>query len=260
MQWTVGTWEPVADETPGVFRAVCEPDAVNVGLVVGEHGHLVIDTGSSPKQGRAIRDAALTHAGVPLAAVAITHAHHDHVGGLAAFDDVPSLGHRSVPGLTRPLALAATVDLGGVHCEVVHFGAGHTGGDAVVVVPERRVVFAGDLLEESGPPQFDADTATRSWPTSLDGVLGMLRPGTRIVPGHGAVMDRQRAFLQRAEIAAVWAEAEHQLGRGVLADAALDAGNWPWERDVMEPILPLVYAELASIGKTPGRRLPVLGL
>ena len=55
MTFSLSEFEPVADR---VYRAVAEPEAVNLGLVVGTTGALVVDTGSSPAQGRALREAA----------------------------------------------------------------------------------------------------------------------------------------------------------------------------------------------------------
>ena len=47
--------------------AVAQPEAVNIGLVVGTTGALLVDTGSSPRQGADIRAAAQAVAGdVPL--------------------------------------------------------------------------------------------------------------------------------------------------------------------------------------------------
>lgn len=60
MEYSLGPFVPVADR---VHVAVAEPEGVNVGLVVGSTGALLVDTGSSPEQGRAIRAAAEAVAG-----------------------------------------------------------------------------------------------------------------------------------------------------------------------------------------------------
>ena len=54
MEFSLSEFEPVGDR---VHVAVAEPEGVNVGLVVGSTGALLVDTGSSPEQGRAIRQA-----------------------------------------------------------------------------------------------------------------------------------------------------------------------------------------------------------
>lgn len=56
------------------------PGRVNVGVVVGASGAVVIDTGGDRDYGRAIRRA-LEGRGVRLAAILNTHSHADHYGG-----------------------------------------------------------------------------------------------------------------------------------------------------------------------------------
>jgi hypothetical protein len=45
----LGPWREVRS---GVYVAVAEPESVNVGLIVGSQRTLLVDTGSSPDQGR----------------------------------------------------------------------------------------------------------------------------------------------------------------------------------------------------------------
>jgi len=286
----VRSLSPFAELADGVHVAVAEPASVNIGLVVGSRAALLVDTGSHPDQGREVRAAAQAGAGgVPLAHVVVTHAHYDHLYGLAAFADLATWGHRGLApaaaadlareasgpgedptpgelGLTasdvalpsRTFGLAATVDLGDCQAELVHFGRGHTDHDVVVIVPGRGVVFAGDLLESAGPPSAGPDSWPAEWPRTLDGTLGTLRAHTRIVPGHGGALDRAGAFIQRAELAFVAAKAEQLYGRGVPAGGVWDAADdWPWGREAVESFVTRSYARLAQAGRRPGRNLPL---
>lgn len=284
MQFSLSEFSPVADR---VHRAVAEPESVNIGLVVGTTGALVVDTGSSPAQGRAIREAAQAVAGdVPLTHVVVTHAHYDHLFGLAAFADLTTLGHRDLarvlqtgrppaaqleslgisdadviaPG--RTFGLATTIDLGDCHVEVVHFGRGHTDHDVVVLVPGRGVVFAGDLLESSAPPACGDDAWPADWPATLDGTLGTLRRGAVVVPGHGDPMGREDAFMQRAEIA--WHNDKaleiHDAGTDP-AQAWSEEGEWPWPREQTGQFLGVATRRLVESGRPRARKrtLPLLG-
>jgi glyoxylase-like metal-dependent hydrolase (beta-lactamase superfamily II) len=221
-EFALGAWQELR---PGIFRAVAEPEAVNLGLVVGTEAALLVDTGSSPEQGRAIRESVATVTDRPLVAVVVTHWHYDHAFGLTAFADVDSVGHESVPGrlaspeaateaarlgvaaqdLTGPsreLVVATAFDLGDRRVEVAHLGNGHTDGDLVVVVPDAEVVFAGDLIESAGPPSFGPDSVPDEWAGTLDGLVGLMTERTLAVPGHGDPVDRAFVFSQRGEIAA----------------------------------------------------------
>ena len=76
------------------------------------------------------------------------------------------------------------IDLGGITVLIEH-ETGHTPTDLVVRVPERDLVFTGDLLfEKSYPVAFDCDMI--SWRKALDRLAGYGR-GTQFVPGHGPV-------------------------------------------------------------------------
>ena len=276
MPESLTSFEPVADR---VFVAVAEPAGVNIGLVVGTTGALVIDTGSSPEQGRAILDAARAVAGaVEITHVVVTHRHWDHLYGLAAFEGVASYGHvgladdvdadpgrdvtlaehgLSREGLVLPtttFTLAAAISLGDCHAELVHFGKGHTASDVVVIVPERAVVFAGDLLEESAHPSVGPDSHLKTWPATLDGTLGTLRPDSVIIPGHGKAIDRMAAFMQRAELHWLHERITGLFTSGVpLSTAYGAADDWPWDAETIKGLLPHVYASLAASGLVPRR-------
>ncbi|MFZ1410654.1 MAG: MBL fold metallo-hydrolase [Micropruina sp.] len=271
---------PFVELRPGVFRAIAEPEAVTIGLVVGSQGALVVDTGSSIAQGAAIRAAVETVAGVPVIAAVVTHGHWDHVYGLAAFADLPTYGHESVAEAlrirpldlpddvsvemeslvapNRPFSLAKALDLGEQRVELVHFGRGHTAGDVVVIVPGADVIFAGDLLEEANPPSFGPDCHLRDWPAAIDGILGLLGEATLVVPGHGEPGDRVFAFTQRAEISALYGQVEYLIGQGIKEADAYPAGEWPFDEATVRAALPLAYAQLAAQGKVPRTKLTLL--
>ena len=221
-EFALGPWQELV---PGIYRAVAQPESVNLGLVVGTESSLLVDTGSSPAQGRTIRDSVAMVTDRPLVVVALTHWHFDHAFGLAAFADVVTVAHESVPGrlrspeaaaeagrlgiaaeaLGRPsreLVVATAFDLGSRRVEVAHLGRGHTDGDLVVVVPDADVVFAGDLIESAGPPSFGQDAVSDEWAGTLDGLVGLMTERTVAVPGHGDPVNREFVFSQRGEVAA----------------------------------------------------------
>ena len=272
---SLGPWREVAD---GVWVAVAEPDTVNLGLVVGETGALLVDTGSSPRQGRAVRAAVAALTDRPLVAVVVTHAHDDHVFGLAAFDDVRTIGHESVAdwlagpdaaghaaehgvavaelvGPNAPLVVAAAVDLGGRRVEVAHLGRGHTASDLVVVVPDADLVFAGDLVESAGPPAFGPDSFLHEWAVSLDGLIGLMTKDTRAVPGHGEPVDREFVYEARGRVASVSGELRRLAEEGVAVADVAARGQWPYPVEALAPGLPVAYAQLGPV--TPRRRLPL---
>ncbi len=285
MRFEQGPWRELAE---GVHVCECLPEGVSVGLVVGSDGCVLVDTGSSPTQGRAIRESVAALTPVPLVAVVVTHAHYDHAFGIAAFDDVAVYGHASLAGTlrgeksraeatrlgldpadlavpNRPLTLMAAQDLGAAPgggrrwVEVSYVGPAHTGGDLVVLVPDAKVLFAGDLVEESAPPSVGPDASLAGWAKALDQVIGLLRADSVVVPGHGAPLDRMDVLEQRHALGATWAQCEWLREQGVAeGDAyAHPELSWPYTREWADGAIAKAYAELAVIEPRPVRRLPI---
>lgn len=150
---------------------------------------------------------------------------------------------------------AAVIDLGDRQVELVHLGRGHTGGDLVVRVPDADVVLAGDLLEESAPPAYGDDSFPLEWAPTLDLVLTLVAPGTVVVPGHGAVVDRGFVEQQCDDIRAVGEGIRALLHAGAAVDDVVRRGTWPFPDDV---VAAAVRAALLTSPQA-RRRLPMAG-
>ncbi len=110
-----------------------------------------------------------------------------------------------------------TVKLGHRDAEIRFLGRGNTAGDAVVYVPDAKVLVTGDLLVHPYPYAFGSFLS--EWITTL-GQLAALG-ATTIVPGHG-VVERDRAYLDQVVemFGVVQSEARVRVGRGqTLEDA-----------------------------------------
>jgi glyoxylase-like metal-dependent hydrolase (beta-lactamase superfamily II) len=228
-------WEQLAH---GVARRRLPHLDVTIGLVVGADGVLLIDTGSTLREGGELREQARALTGREITHVVLTHGHFDHVFGAAAFPGAQVYGERSLAeyllrerdamrreavrlgtdpqeaagaaaALVRPshpVDGELALDLGDRPVRLVHPGRGHTAHDLVVVVPggtaaEPAVVFCGDLVEESGAPQAGEDAVPAAWPATLDALLALGGETARYVPGHGAVVDARFLRAQRDGLA-----------------------------------------------------------
>ena len=222
-------WESLTDS---VHRCRLPFLDVTVGLVQGSSGTLLVDTGTTLTEAHAIYDDVCMIAGCGVTHVVLTHKHFDHVLGSGGFpdaqifcapevldylttdiaqlrDDARSYGadateiDHAIAALRAPQHAVddAVVDLGNREVAIARPGGGHTDADLVVSVPgaagERTVVFAGDLIEESGDPAIDADSDLTAWPDTLDRLLAIGGPGAIYVPGHGSVVDAE--FIRRQQ-------------------------------------------------------------
>ncbi|GGO80748.1 MBL fold hydrolase [Wenjunlia tyrosinilytica] len=206
-----------------------------VGVVTGENGLLVVDTGGSLEEGAELAASLTGATGRAATDVVITHAHWDHCFGTLAFAGAEVFGAQGLaarldgeelardavrygaePARAREAAAALVapsrlvdgeyeLDLGGRVVRLLHPGGAHTDHDLAVVVPvpgERTIVFCGDLVEESGPPQAGPDAVPEGWPAALDRLLAAGGDGALYVPGHGAVVDAGFVRDQRNALAA----------------------------------------------------------
>ena len=267
---------------------------VNVTLVGGDRGLLVVDTHASDLAARAVVDDVRRLGAGDVVGVVNTHEHFDHTFGngtfRAAYGDLPIHAHEVAASRTvsagerikglydadpedphrdevqateivaadRTFSSAVSLDLGDRAVELVHPGRGHTGGDLVLRVPDADVLLAGDLVEESmarnGVPGFGDDCYPLEWPHSLDIVLSLSTSSTVVVPGHGAPVDREFVEEQRNAIGIVAQTIRDLAARGVSVADALEAAEWPYPREELAAAVRRGYAHLSRSEK----RLPLV--
>ena len=192
----------------------------------------------------------------PIIFVLNTHYHGDHMGGnerfvnagatVIAHDNVRTrlanqTGDQAVPNAALPVITfseTATFYWNGQKISVMHLPNAHTDGDAMVYFHEANVLHTGDLLFAGRWPYIDLDAGG-----SFDGLMAALQEvsnladeNTKIVPGHGPVIDEsgliENATVLREARALVRAEMMKGHGRdAVIANDPLAAynGEYAWQ-------------------------------
>jgi quinoprotein relay system zinc metallohydrolase 2 len=188
-------------------------DIANLGFVVGEKCVAVIDTGSTPALGAALRAAVAAATSRPVCYVVNTHVHPDHVLGNAAFvpDRPQFVGHAKLAAalaakgptylatLQRTVGVAAQdvplvpptvavgkeqrLDLGGRMLVVRAWPTAHTDNDVTVWDEQTRTLWTGDLVFVARMPSLDG--SLRGWLQVLPELAAV--PAAQVVPGHGPV-------------------------------------------------------------------------
>jgi cyclase len=202
----------VVEVADGVFAYV-QPDGSwwlnNTGFVAGGGVVIAVDTCATEARTRAYLEAVEARVGAPPAVLVNTHHHGDHTNGNCLLLGATIVGHEDcrrlilesgipdVAGIWEPVewgelspappfvTFGDRLDLhaGEVLVELHHFGmAAHTTNDVIAWLPERRVLFSGDLLFNGGTPFVLMGSVAGSI-AALDR-LAELDPEV-IVPGHG---------------------------------------------------------------------------
>jgi glyoxylase-like metal-dependent hydrolase (beta-lactamase superfamily II) len=234
---------------------------LNIGLVVGADGALVVDTRATTEQAEELREHIREVTDQPVKWVVNTHAHFDHVAGNSVFGDATVYLHENaaaeenLSGTT--FSVAKVIDLGDRRVELLRLGNAHTSGDTVVAVPDVDVFFAGDLVEESAPPSYGEDSFPLEWPDTLGRVLGLLSETAKVVPGHGAVVDAEFVRTQADDLGTVANTISGLHHAGTSLDKALEhTDDWPWPLEKLQDAIKRGYEALG----TPQRpTLPLLG-
>lgn len=226
----------------------------NIGLVVTTAGAVLIDSGSSYQVAAKIHEAVRKVTTQPLKLV-INSGDQDHrwlgngyFAGLgietlahaAAQADMQAHAGEHMEGLkvlkerldgTRPTlpsrfvkAQDSTIDMGGTVIELKHRQGGHTPGDTLVWLPQKNVLFSGDLVYVDRVLGLHPVSRTKTWLDSF-AVIEQIKPQT-IVPGHGNVTNLATAQAQTRDLLlALRAHMKQAVDDGVDISAAVKSFN-----------------------------------
>jgi cyclase len=213
----------------------------------------------------------------PVRTLINTHHHVDHTMGNALFPEAQIVAHanarreqervgKGVLGLLRtriPLLVAETeaielrlpdltfdgeftLHVGDRELRLLHFGPAHTIGDALVVLPRERVLFAGDLaFSYVTPLAFEGHIG--GWIERCEQIEAM--DFETLVPGHGPVggkadLREMRGYLQ---LVRDQARAAFDAGRSPeKAARGIDLGeyaSWPEAADRLALNVRRLYQE-----------------
>jgi cyclase len=250
----------------------------NYGIVEGPRTMLAIDAGGAPQHARNFL-AAARPLGKPFDRVVITHEHPDHSTGLPVFPDgievisqeetraqLVKMGTPATPAYwkTNPAwgrpddvnrIVLPTVTFrermslyyGDLRVDLVWPGLAHTSGDALIHVPDRRVLFLGDI-GFFGVTPLNGSGFIQDWIKVCDALIA--DPANEImVPGHGPVGGRQDLQEMRDYLALLLDAGRKGIAAGISAGRAaaeLDLGKYAtWtDADRVANNMARLYSEL----------------
>jgi glyoxylase-like metal-dependent hydrolase (beta-lactamase superfamily II) len=219
-----------------------------ISVLAGADGILLVDSQFAPLTDKLVA-AIRKVSDKPIRFLVDTHVHPDHVGGNANFaklgatifardqlryrlehpnpaaDGTPGkpAPEQALPVVTYNASLSIHID--GEDVRLLPVVAAHTDGDTVVSFPGHDILAVGDIFRSYGYPYVDlASGGTLAGILEgLSEILDRAGPATKIIPGHGPIVDRTAVLAQRDLILAVRGKVQKLVEQGKTLDEVVAA-------------------------------------
>jgi glyoxylase-like metal-dependent hydrolase (beta-lactamase superfamily II) len=237
-----------------------------IGVLHGPDGVLVVDSQYgqiADKMMAAIKRISAQ----PIRILVNTHIHIDHTGGNAAFGKAgatiyareelreqmihPVRRADGSPGLVREPAAYPTVTYGmgaplkfHMNGEIVEFipvRAAHTGGDTIIRFTNANAIMIGDFYRNYGYPYIDMANggSLKGLIDALDLTMKLAGPDTKLIPGHGTLINRTDIAPYREMIFTVQEKVRAMIAQGATQEQVLAAKvTAPYDAKVPGGLLP----------------------
>jgi len=248
-----------------------------IGVLSGADGVFMVDSQFAPLSEKI---AAAIHqiSNRPIRFMVNTHVHGDHTGGnenfakmgvtIFARDELryrlahPSPGANGAPGTPAPAdALPVvtyegpvTIHMDGEEVQLIPIHRAHTDGDTLVHFVNNDVLMTGDYYRSIQFPNIDRVNggSLNGMIEALGITIGMAGPHTKIIPGHGPMVDRAAVIAHRDMILAIRDKVNALVQQGKTVEEVLaakptsDYDNIPNASTTSERFVRQLYAELKT--------------
>lgn len=253
-------------------------EIANIGFIVGDRCVAVIDSGGSPQQGIALRNAIRQVTANPVCYVINTHVHPDHIYGNIAFKQpgVHFVGHHKLaramasrgdhylgraeetlglhitPENIIPPDIAVTdsltLNLGNRELLLTAHGSAHTDNDLSVYDKTTNTLWLADLLFLEHIPVIDG--SIKGWLAELDKLEK--NHYALVIPGHGTPVTDWPASLQpqKAYLTGMATEIRSLIKQGKTLEQAVNTvglsakNHWQLFEQFHRKNVTIAFAEL----------------
>ena len=199
-----------------------------IGVLTGSDGVLMVDSQFAPLTDKIV--AAIKQvSNAPIRFLINTHVHGDHTGGnenlgkmgvvIFAREELrnrlahPAPAANGTPGAPAPAPALPVVTydspitfhMDGEDVHAIPIPKAHTDGDTLVQFPNANVIMIGDYFRSIQYPNIDRTNggSLKGMLEGLDTAIKLCNAQTKVVPGHGPVVDRNALMAHRDMIIAV---------------------------------------------------------
>jgi glyoxylase-like metal-dependent hydrolase (beta-lactamase superfamily II) len=249
-----------------------------ISVLTGPEGVLLIDAQFAPLTDKLV--AAIRRlSDKPIRFLVNTHVHPDHTGGNENFAKLGAtifsrdqLRDRLIrpnplpdgsPGKPAPAAALpvvtydapVTIHLNGEDVRLLPMRNAHTDGDTMIQFTKHDVLAVGDYFRSVGFPFADLSSggSLKGLLDALSTTIAIAGPATKIIPGHGPIVDRNALVAHRDMILAVRDKVAPLVAQGKSLDEVLASkptaeydARVPPSAQTAERFVGWLYAELKA--------------
>lgn len=209
-----------------------------IGVLAGPDGVFVVDAQYAQLADKVLA-AVRRISSAPIRFLVNTHVHRDHTGGNAYFARLgatifaraelreemgrprttggsPVVDPAGFPVVTYGMGGPLRFHLNSEIVDLIPIRAAHTGGDTSIRFENANVIMIGDYYRNFGYPFIDIANggSLTGMLEALDATMKMAGADTRLVPGHGTIINRAELVPYRDMIQAIAASVQQLIAQG----------------------------------------------
>jgi len=239
-----------------------------IGVLAGPDGIFMVDAQYSQITDKVVA-AIRKISAEPIRFLVNTHVHIDHTGGDANFvkmgavlfareelreemerapvavsgnlDAARDMLRLRLPAITYGMGDPVKFRMNGEVVDLIPVRAAHTGGDTMIRFENADVIMIGDFYRNYGYPFIDTNNGgtLKGALDALELTMKVAGPNTRLVPGHGTVINRTDIVPYRDMILGVEAKVRQMIVEGKsLQDVLAAKVTAPYDAKVPGGLLP----------------------
>jgi cyclase len=221
-----------------------------IGVLAGPDGIFMVDSQYAQITDKVVAAIRKISSG-PIRFLVNTHVHPDHTAGNANFVKMgallfareelreemlrpparPGAGNAApgdparLPVVTYGMGDPVKLRLNGEIVDLIPVRAAHTGGDTMIRFENADVIMIGDFYRNYGYPFIDTNNGgtLKGALEALDATMKLAGPNTRLIPGHGTIINRTDIVPYRDMILSVQAKVQQMINAGKSEQEVLAA-------------------------------------
>ena len=231
-----------------------------VGVLVGPDGIFMVDAQYAQITDKVVA-AIRKISPAPIRFLVNTHVHGDHTAGnanfvrmgalllareelreeLSAGNPSPARDPARLPVVTYGMGDPVKFRMNGEIVDLIPVRAAHTGGDTMIRFENADVIMIGDFYRNYGYPFIDTNNGgtLKGALEALELTMKLAGPNTKLIPGHGTIINRTDIVPYRDMILGVQAKVQQMIDQGKSEREVLAAKvTAPYDAKVPGGLLP----------------------